>query len=502
MVNRTDRSGSLRRRFCLPVLSLLAAVLVGGLGSGWAQVTSAISGTVVDTSGAAIEGATVTVKNPETGATRVATTDAAGAFKVLALSVGPQEVKAEKPGFQAALRLGIHLQVGQDAVVNLVLQIGGFAQQVTVSAEAPVVNTTTAPVSGVVGEREVKDLPLNGRSFDNLITLNPGTVNYVLKSAGTATSNGNTFSVAGRRPMDNLVLLNGIEYGGTSQLAVTPGGVSGELLGIDAVREFNVQTDTYDAEYGKRAGAQVSVVTQSGSNALHGSVFEFLRNSALDQPGLFDQGVVPPFRRNQFGGALGGPLRKNRLFLFGNYEGFRQSLALSNVSVVPDEAARQGYLPNAGIELLVPNLNGAMLPYTSFWPQPNGAELLVKGLPTGTALAYNNPKEPIREDFGTVRTDYIVRDRDSLSGAYTLDDGKSLTPLADPLFASLLALRMQVASVQETHIVSPAVLNTFRVGFSRAGFNYNSFSQQPFAPGLSFVSGAGPEASSSEVAQP
>ena len=147
---------------------------------------------------------------------------------------------------------------------------------------------------------------------------------------------------------------------------MTPGGVSGSLLGIDAIREFNVLTDTYGAEYGKRAGAQVVVVTQSGTNALHGTAFEFVRNSAFDAPGLFDQGTVPPFRRNQFGGALGGPLKKDRLFLFGNYEGFRQSLAVSNVSVVPDDQARLGFLPNAaGVYTQVPNLNSAMLPFTA-----------------------------------------------------------------------------------------------------------------------------------------
>src|SRR4029079_10877295 len=145
---------------------------------------------------------------------------------------------------------------------------------------------------------------------DNLIALNPGALNYGLKSANTSTSNGNTFTVSGRRPMDNLFLLNGIEYTGSSQLAITPGGVSGDLLGIDAVREFNVMTDTYGAEYGKRSGAQVSVVTQSGTNALHGALFEFLRNSSLDARSVFAQtSFVPPFRQNQFGGALGGPIK-------------------------------------------------------------------------------------------------------------------------------------------------------------------------------------------------
>ena len=434
------------------------------------------------------------MKSLETGATRVATTDDAGNFKVLALPLGPQEVKAEKKGFKAAVRMGVSLKVGQEAVVNLQLELGELIQQVTVLEEAPVVNTTTASVSGLVGEREVKDLPLNGRSFDNLITLNPGAINYSsMKSPQTSTSDGNTFSVAGRRTSENLFLLNGIEYTGSSQLAVSPGGVSGELLGIDAVREFNVLTSTYPAEYGKRAGAQVIVVTQSGSNELHGTIFEFLRNNALDARNFFDQASAPPFRRNQFGGAAGGPLKKDRLFVFGNYEGFRQSLAVSNVSVVPDQMARLGFLPNAsGVETPVANLSQSILPYMSFWPKPNGPELLSAGLPSGTALAYNNPKQTIREDFGTVRTDYKIRDQDSLSGSYTVDDGNSLIPLADPLFGSAVRLRSQVASVQETHILSPQALNTFTAGFSRAAFNYDSFPLASFSPSLSFVTGAGP----------
>ena len=405
----------------------------------------------------------------------------------------PSEVKAEKTAFKTEIRSGVSLEVAQEGVVNFQLQVGAIAEQITVTEEVPVVNTTTSSVSGVVGEREVKDLPLNGRSFDNLIALNPGAINYGLKSANTSTSNGNTFSVAGRRPADNLVLINGIEYTGSSQLAITPGGVSGDLLGIDAVREFNLLTDSYGAEYGKRSGGQVNVVTQSGTNSVHGTVFEFLRNSALDQPGLFDQGSVPPFRRNQFGGALGGPIKKDKLFVFGNYEGFRQSLSQSSLSVVPDAQARQGLLPNAsGVYVPVANLNKGMLPFTSMWPVANGAELLVNGLPTGTALSYNNPNSNIHEDFGTVRGDYILRERDQLSAAYTIDSGHSLIPLADPLFASGSTLGMQVASLQETHIISPNMLNTARFGFSRAAFNLDSALLATFPSNLSLVQGAGP----------
>ena len=472
---------------------LLAAVAATAFPAS-AQVAAAISGQVKDPSGGAVRDATVTVKSLESGTTRVSTTDATGSFRFLSLPLGQQEVKVEKSGFKAAERSGVNLDVGQEAVLSLQLQVGDVAQTVIVLEEAPVVNTTPSSVSGIVGERSIRELPLNGRSFDNLIALNPGAINYTsMKSANTTTSDGNSFSVAGRRPQDNLFLLNGIEYTGTSQLAVTPGGVSGYLLGIDAVREFNLLTDTYGAEYGKRAGGQVAIITQSGTNALHGSVFEFLRNSALDAPGIFDQGGVPPFRRNQFGGALGGPLRKDRLFMFGNYEGFRQSLAVSNVSVVPDEQARLGSLPNAaGVYGQVPNLNRAMLPFTGLWPQANGPELMVNGQPTGTKLAYYNPKNSIHEDFGTQRTDFNLRDGDRLSAAYTIDNGNSVIPLPDPLFASALQLSAQVASVEETHVISPHVLNTFRAGFSRAGFAYESATLATSPSSLSFVSGGQP----------
>ncbi|HML17170.1 MAG TPA: carboxypeptidase regulatory-like domain-containing protein [Bryobacteraceae bacterium] len=491
------------RRTCRRIrfLNFLIAAFLGTTPA-WPQVSAAISGKVEDASGAAIGGATVTVKSLETGATRVATTDESGNFRALSLPLGPQEVKAEKQGFKSAIRTGIRLEVGQEAVVNFKLDVGELVQQVTVSEEVPVVNTTTAPVSGVVGEREVKDLPLNGRSFDNLITLNPGTVNFsAMKSANTSTSNGNTFTVDGRRTSENIFLLNGVEYTGSSQLAITPGGVSGELLGIDAVREFNVLTDTYDAEYGKRAGAQVSVATQSGTNVLHGTIFEFLRNSALDARNFFDEVLsAPPFRRNQFGGALGGPLKKDKLFLFGNYEGFRQALALSNVAVVPDNEARLGMLPNTstGVYSTVANLNPAMLQYMSFWPAENGSELLAPtgpggaAEPTGAALNYSNPRETIREDFGTVRSDYGISERDTVSAAYTIDDGNSLIPMTDPFFGSTNVLRNQVASITETHVISPSILNTATVGFSRAAFNYGSFLFSTFPASDSFVTGEGP----------
>ena len=478
---------SVRRRFRVCILILGLVAIVGLPATGRAQVTASIKGTVEDVSGSVVRQATISVKSQETGAVRTATTDDSGNYQLVSLPLGPQEVKVEKPGFKAVVRTGVSLEVGQVAVVDFRLEVGDLVQQMSVTEEAPVVNTTTASVSGMVDEREIKELPLNGRSFDDLIALNPGSINYsALKSPNTSTSNGNTFSVSGRRTTENLFLLNGIEYMGSSQLAVTPGGTSGSLLGIDAVREFNVLTDTYSAEYGKRAGAQVSAVTQSGTNQFHGTIFEFLRNSALDSPGPFDQGTVPPFRRNQFGGAAGGPLKKDRLFLFGNYEGFRQSLNVSDVAVVPDNNARMGIIGGT----TVPKLDPRMLPYIQdFWPAPNATAQPLSG---GVVRAVYNPNEHIREDFGTLRADYNLAKNDTLTGAYTADDGTSLIPLADPLFASFTPLRMQVLSLNETHVFSPAVLNTATVGFSRASFALDSVPLTSIPASLSFVQGLGP----------
>jgi hypothetical protein len=490
------------------VLALGLAFVGGSLQAASAQVTAAISGRVEDATGAAVGGATVTVKSLETSATRTATTDENGNYRIPSLVLGAQEVRSEKAGFKSAVRTGINLAVGQEAVVNLKLDVGQVAQEVTVSADTSLVDATTASVSGLVTEREIKELPLNGRSFDSLITLNAGSINYSYKSPGTVTSSGFTFSVGGRRPLENIFLMNGIEYTGSSQLSITPGGVSGYLLGIDAVREFNVQSGTYSAEYGKRSGAQVTVVTQSGSNQFHGSVFEFLRNSGMDARTIFDINPSPgatsspaPFRRNQFGASVGGPIRLDKIFFFGNYEGFRHRLGVGSVAVVPDQNVRLGQVPNpaTGVYSTAPGLRMEMLNYFQMWPQPNGGEIFVPStttgaglVPSGSAYAYNTPKQSINENFGTWKTDFNIRRNDTLSASYTLDNGDNLSPLADPLFANYLKLQSQVASIRKTHILSSRVLNTFSTGFSRATFALDSALLASFPSNLSFVTGQGP----------
>jgi hypothetical protein len=422
-----------------------------------AQIVGAsITGTVRDASGASVPQAAITVRNLETGAVRKVESDGEGHYAAPSVPVGRYEVTAEKEGFSTATRSGVNLVIGQSAVVDLSLAVGQVHEQVAVTDAPQTLNPTTQQISGLVSERQVKELPLNGRSFDELITLNPAVVNYTGQRSGSiGTSNsspGNMFAVAGHRPQDNLFLLNGVEYTGASEINVTPGGVSGQLLGVDAVREFNVVSDTYGAEYGKRTGAQVSIVTASGTNQLHGSAFEFIRNSALDARNYFDQSDIPIFQRNQFGGSLGGPLVKNKLLLFGNYEGFRQNLGLSNVTLVPDNAARAQAVPS-------------VQPLLALWPVENGPEL-----GGGIAEAFNHPLQRIREDFGTTRLDDNISAKDSAFAVYTIDDSTADTPTINPLSTVDTSLREQVLSAQEQHIFSPRVLNTFRFGFSRGGY--------------------------------
>lgn len=308
-------------RFGLLVAGLWASIAIASFAQGEASIQGAVS----DSSGGAVPGAAIRIKNLETGARRNLVTDEAGRYEAASLPVGRYEVRAEKTGFRSEEKTGFPLVLGQRETVDFVLQVGDVRQTVQVESSPTLVTVTMDDVSGLIGERQVKELPLNGRSYDQLITLNPGVVNYTSQRAGgIGTSNsivGNMFAASGRRPQENLYLLNGVEFTSASEINNTPGGVSGQLLGVDAVREFAIVKDTYGAEYGKRPGAQVNIVTSSGSNELHGKVYEFLRNSALDARNFFDHGNIPEFQRHEFGGSLGGPIRKDKTVLFGNYEG-------------------------------------------------------------------------------------------------------------------------------------------------------------------------------------
>ncbi|HKR30958.1 MAG TPA: carboxypeptidase-like regulatory domain-containing protein [Terriglobales bacterium] len=451
------------------LLSILIAVLALSTILFGQAAGASISGIVHDPTRATLTGAQVVIRNVDTRAQRELVTDDSGRYSAPSLPVGSYELRVEKAGFSPQTKKGIQLVVGESASVDFTLQVGEVRQELTVVEVAPLVSLSTQDTSGLVNQKQVKELPLNGRSYDQLLTLNPGAVNYTSeRSGGIGTSNsavGNMFAISGHRPQENLFLLNGIEYTGASEINVTPGGASGQLLGVDAVREFNVVADTYGAEYGKRPGAQVSIVTASGTNQIHGSAYEFLRNNAFDARNYFDQGDTPQFQRNVFGGALGGPIRQNKLFLFGNYEGFRQHLALSDVTLVPDTAARSGYITNANGTQTYAGVAPSAAPLLALWPVQNGPEL-----GGGIAEAFSHPLQTIREDFGTSRLDYNISDKDTAFGVYTVDDSADDTPSINPLSRVVESLREQVVSLQEQHIFSASVLNTARIGFSRASY--------------------------------
>lgn len=476
-----------RSRRLLPSLTgallLIFASLILPLPRASAQVSSSIQGRVTDSSGASVSGASITLRNLNTGATRTAITSRSGAYQILSLPAGNYRLAARKSGFAREIRTGIHLAVNQSATANLTLSVGSLRQRITVHADLSPVSLTTSDISGLVGQRQLRDLPLNGRSYDQLMTLDPGIVNYTSqKTGGIGVSNstvGNNFAVSGNRPQQNLYLLNGVEFTGAAEVNMQPGGVSQQLLGVDAVRQFNVLRDNYGAQYGKRPGAQVLIVTQGGTNHLHGSIYEFLRNNRLDAPNYFDKGSTPPFQRNQFGASLGGPIRRNKTFLFGNYESFRQHLHQTGVDLVPDANARRGLLPcklvsptpspcpasglvNVGIAPGVASL-------LNLWPTPS------PGAPDfgGISEAFNTPLQIIHDDFGTARLDRVFSSHDTFSAVYTVDASSDLTPTSSNLYSTDLEnLTEHVASLQETHLFSPSLLNVARLGFSRAWYYY------------------------------
>jgi hypothetical protein len=449
-------------------LLTLGMFLVGGLfvASLLAQGDASLWGTVRDATDAGVPGATILIRNLETGSARTLVTDGSGRYNAAALPVGHYEISASKAGFQTDRRASLNLVVGQREEVDFALQIGEVHQTIEVPASSTVVEISTVDDAGLVSERQVKDLPLNGRSYDQLLTLNPGIINYTSqRSGGIGTSNsavGNMFAVSGRRPQENLFLLNGVEFTGASEINNTPGGTSGQLLGVDAVREFSVVKDTYGAEYGKRPGAQINIVTANGTNEFHGSAYEFLRNSALDARNFFDHGGIPHFERNVFGASGGGPLVRGNTFLFANYEGFRQTLGVSDLTLVPDNASRASAV--AGIK-----------PLLALWPVANGPELLTStGAASGIAASFSNPLQHIREDFGTLRFDRVVSTRDSFAAVYTVDDSDAVSPTSNPVSYAKIFLREQVASLSETHVFSPQVVNRATFGFSRGSFYFNS----------------------------
>jgi hypothetical protein len=436
-------------------LSLLFCVLVLCPSTLAQDSSSILSGHVFDIQGAGIPGAIVKVKNTETGLDRQASCDATGYYRLVGLPPGHYEAQGEHKGFSRETRTSLVLTVAEELIANFRLTISPLAEQVFVSENGRV-DITGSTSSGLVDGRKIRDLPLNGRDMAQLILLQPGVVNSRGSVQSANTGRGTRFSVSGARPSQNLFRLDGTTI--NDALNNTPGSAQGLLIGVETVQEFRVLTSNYSAEYGRVAGGVFLAVTKSGTNELHGSLFEFLRNDVLDARNFFDS-EKPPFRRNQFGLTFGGPLARNRTFFFGSYEGLRERKGITRVSVVPDEAARQGVLPGQTPIVVDPR----SAPILDLYPHANG-----RVLGDGTAEFAGTTKRRSNDDFFTVRVDHNFSASSSLFVRYLFDDSDQLLPRNYPEFPNAAVNRKQLATIEHRQILSGRLVNEARFGFNRS----------------------------------
>lgn len=460
---------------------LLVSVMLG-VQMVYAQSTGGtISGSVKDASGAVIPGAAVTVRNVETGIERIVTADAQGRYRAPNLALGNYEVDAQFTGFRTEVRTGIKLTVGREAVVELVLNPGEVAERITVSGEAPLVEVNSSSMGGLVDDRTIRELPLNGRSYDQLALLETGVVSY---GGGTGrnffySAGESKFSVAGSRGNSNSFLLDGTDV--NDQANSTPGGAAGTNLGVEAIREFKILTNNFTAEYGRSSGGIISAVTKSGTNDLTGTVFGFHRNSAMDARNFFDVGDVPAFKRHQFGGVLGGAIKKEKVFYFGSYEGLRESLGTTKIAFVPTGDAKNGRLSSGPV-----TVSNSIRPFLALYPDPNGR--IYDGNEVGEFISA--PQVVTREDYASGRVDYQLSTNHSVFGRYIFDDSRVQDPGEIPRFGVLLEARRQYSTVQVSSILTPTLLNSFRFAFNRTlQTNDDLGSEEDFGPALSFIPG-------------
>jgi outer membrane receptor protein involved in Fe transport len=444
----------------LVAAATLASFLSAGPASGQ-TVGASLQGIVTDPSGAALQNADVMVLAVATGATWELKTDNSGHYRVPVLQPGEYEVHVSQTGFQPIARRGIQLTVGQNAVIDVKMELSRLAEEMTVTGQSPVVNITSGAVSGLVGDKEIRELPLNGRSFQQLALLQTGVTPAL--AAGNDVVGGRTpkISINGARPEQNSFLLDGTDINNVYNK--TPGSSAGVLLGVEAVLEFQVLTNAYSAEFGRSAGGVINAVTRSGANVFHGSGFEFHRNSALDAKNYFDPAdlPIPDFYRHQFGAVGGGPIAKDRTFYFAAFEGLIERLGVTGVTAVPDDQARLGNLPGRTVTLhpLIPTY------LATLFPRANG-----RSLGGGASELLFTNTQPTNEYFTQIRVDHRFTGGDSLFARYTFDDGKvdRVPPNKPPISITKEHSRNQYVTVEHQHLFSSALLNTFKGGINRS----------------------------------
>lgn len=474
-----------------------------------AQVAGAtLSGTVTDATGAVVANAKISVTNTATNITRDTTTDTAGLYTVPNLLPGPYSITVAASGFQTFVQSGVQLEVGAQPVLNVTLQVGAASQKVEVTAEAPQIELASSAITDTVNSTTVRELPLNGRSWTDLATLQPG-VDAVQTQPSFASGGdrgnrgfGSELTVSGVRPQFNNYRLDGISLNDYSNGA--PGSVLGGNLGVDAIQEFSVITSNYSAEYGKTAGGVVNAITRSGTNQFHGDAYEFLRNSALDAKNFFDTGTIPPFRRNQFGVSAGGPIIKDRTFIFGDFESIRQAKGITATSFVPSDPARAGTITFTGATPPDPNACTQTGPgVAQCTVDPSAAKYLAL-YPHATKNVSGNSGQfafaglqVVNENFVTTRVDHKFSDADSVYGTFLYDNTDYHDP--DAFDNQLIGSHTtrQIYAIEETHVFSTSFINTVRVGYNReyAANNHSVSAINPAAADPTLGSNPGGNAS-------
>jgi outer membrane receptor protein involved in Fe transport len=473
--------------------------------------TGTILGTVKDTSGGVVAGASVTVQSTETGFTRALTTGEDGAYRFAALPVGHYEVRAGKEGFKSTTQKGVVLDVSQEVVTNFALEVGAAAAQVTVTSEAPVVNTTSGQLGGLVNEEKIAELPLNGRNFLDLTLLQPGvSQNTTVINLGGGTQ-GAIYSSNGAPIISNTFLLDGTPL--QTVFGFNGASASGTTLGVDGIREYKVVTSAFPAEYGMNMGSQMTIVSKNGSNQFHGDVFEYLRNRVLDARNFFDYSYQttgkrnPQYERNNFGAAFGGPIKKDKTFFWAAYEGLRETKGVPvQTTTIPAACVANGTSTAAqgnpnGTDFRVTSADcGVPLPGGALQVDPAIRPLLALYAPANANYIFTRPTSV---NYGQIRVDHNFSNSESVFGRYTIEqaaeivpgpgnDSSNAVPFGFRQFKDQWTSRNQYLSLSETHLFSPAVLNTGRISYSRTNVPTNYIITDPAvtAANVSYV-GAG-----------
>jgi outer membrane receptor protein involved in Fe transport len=438
-----------RLSFTLPVaivIFFLAGVSVFG------QSTATFQGTVTDQKGAVVPNATVIVRNQGTGIERTTQTDGSGNFQVAALPAGTYSVEVQASGFRSSAVSDLSIEVARTVNKNFELQVGSLEQKVNVTADTPVIETATTSVGQVINQRTVQEIPLNGRHFVDLGLLIPGSVTPPQNGFLTAPLRGQGsfgLNTAGGREDTVNFMINGVNLNDMAQNQIT------FQPSINTVQEFKVDNSTFSAEYGRNSGAIVNIATRTGTNSFHGEVFEFLRNNALDARNFFDASK-PPFRRNQFGGAIGGPIIKNKTFFFASYEGLRQRQGLTLTSNVLTDAQRAA-VTNPTVLKLLP-----LIPLATSVDVVGGVAV-ARFAGSGTA--------PVNLDQWTGDVTHTLGSDDNLHGYYAFQRDFRGEPNLQgntlPGFGDTRQSRRQIFTFNETHTFGPSLVNEARLGFNR-----------------------------------